>query len=357
LHLRSPQLALLIGTLFAFIVGEALIRVIAPQPRTALLAGMGDDRLHARDPRYGWISVPHVRVKGDHNTDIEINALGFRDEAPPPVDRAAGELRLLVLGDSYVFGSGVAVQDSFPNILERRLREEFSQVAINVIPAGVIGYSTVQQELLFSDLRPLLNPDFVILTFVAGNDVDDNWLFDGRRSQGYKTPLGPIARRSHLARLLLKAAWPVTFFIDNRTPWRLAHTERLMQRLERRVREAGIPLHAVVIPARHQIRPGRQPGATFLLDLGLRRLLLAQNNWLIGHFVDAGVPYTDTLPPLMQADQQRSVIFDDDPHTNERGNEMIAEALYRDIEGPIRDLLSRRRASPSSVAVHRQHAP
>ena len=54
---------------------------------------------------------------------IEINDLGFRDE-PFEREKKEGELRILTIGDSFTFGSGVLLEDSWPQALERMLTAE-----------------------------------------------------------------------------------------------------------------------------------------------------------------------------------------------------------------------------------------
>ena len=204
------------------------------------------------------------------------------------------------------------------------------------------GYSTHQMILAFRDLRSELHPDFVIATFVAGNDVYDNAMFEGQLAQQSKTPLGFVGRHSHAARLVLKSIWPATFFLANRNMGNIAHTIGLLRRLDADFAQAGLPYLMVVIPARHQIRPGVRPKAELLVRLGLRNLVYRQNRMVIDHFVRDGIPHVDTYPALAARDAHQSVISSDDPHTNALGYEIIATTIYEAINLRVAELLAAR---------------
>src|SRR5215470_5660402 len=62
---------------------------------------------------------------------VRTNSLGLRGAEIPP--REAGELRILVLGDSITFGDYVDEDETYPAVLERRLRSVFPRRPIRVI--------------------------------------------------------------------------------------------------------------------------------------------------------------------------------------------------------------------------------
>lgn len=65
---------------------------------------------------------------------IATNKLGFRD-LEFSVDKKPGELRILAVGDSFTFGSGVQLEDSWPQVLEELLRRGREQ-PVEVINGG-----------------------------------------------------------------------------------------------------------------------------------------------------------------------------------------------------------------------------
>jgi len=99
------------------------------------------------------------------------NRHGLRDDEIAP--RADFEKRIVVLGDSMIFGHGVNDDEAFPNQLEAVFRSENRRV--DVINAGVKGYGTDGAYKLYADrLHPLgFEPDLVIFG-IYSNDLHDN---------------------------------------------------------------------------------------------------------------------------------------------------------------------------------------
>jgi len=102
--------------------------------------------------------------------ELRINSLGMRDEErarrKPP-----GSHRSLVLGDSEVFGWGVAQNEAFPAVLERLLQERHPERTFEVLNAGVPGYNSVQEVRVFELRADELAPDLVLINYVD-NDMD-----------------------------------------------------------------------------------------------------------------------------------------------------------------------------------------
>jgi hypothetical protein len=179
----------------------------------------------------------------------------------------------------------------------------------------------------------------VLATFVAGNDVDDNALFEARLRTHLNRPLGPLAQRSQALQLLLKTTFPIWFFLSNRDPSSIAHTIDLLRELEASFNAAHIPCLMLIIPARHQIRPQVETGAQLLTHFAWgRRLLFRQNQAVIDHFRRDAVPYLDTWPALVRADSQRRVSFSKDSHLNAFGHAVVAREILARLADGVLDL-------------------
>ena len=94
------------------------------------------------DPYLKWVLSPGVSMgEGEH-----INAQGMRD-LPLGERKPEGQKRLLVLGDSSVFGAGVRLEETFVQRLEASLNPAelpATERSIQVLNGGVPGYSTYQ---------------------------------------------------------------------------------------------------------------------------------------------------------------------------------------------------------------------
>ena len=92
---------------------------------------------------------------------VSINSLGLRDREVQ--DKAAGEFRILVMGDSVPFGIGVRYEDSFPHQLETLLQERQPTVRFRTLNMGVPSYNTEQELFQLRSLGLTLKPDAALL--------------------------------------------------------------------------------------------------------------------------------------------------------------------------------------------------
>ncbi|HEX8351329.1 MAG TPA: hypothetical protein VF611_00280 [Pyrinomonadaceae bacterium] len=97
----------------------------------------------------------------------EINRLGFRDREFAPA-KGAGT-RLLAVGDSFTYGWGVGVEQSWPKLLEAGLRGSGRDV--EVANLGQPGASPVVYAQTAARAIPLLKPDVVIVGVTQGDDL------------------------------------------------------------------------------------------------------------------------------------------------------------------------------------------
>jgi hypothetical protein len=109
---------------------------------------------------------------------IRINRYGHHG-ADFPLEKGAGEFRVLVLGDSIPMGHGVTWEEAFPHRLEELLvARSGGRGSVRVINAGVQGYSTFHEEIVLG--RSLVfEPDFVAIGFCM-NDLSEPFVVDRR---------------------------------------------------------------------------------------------------------------------------------------------------------------------------------
>ncbi|MDA2932708.1 GDSL-type esterase/lipase family protein [Acidobacteria bacterium AH-259-D05] len=145
----------------------------------------------------GYRSRPNLRGEY-YGVPVVINSLGLRDREIsllPDED----QYRVLVLGDSLIFGIGVKYENSIPYLLEQLLNmNRKTKLEFQTINMGVISYNTEQELVQLKTLGMKLHPNLVILLF-AINDIEPKmWVFSKRR--GWYTNL---AQRSYAASSLL----------------------------------------------------------------------------------------------------------------------------------------------------------
>jgi hypothetical protein len=124
-------------------------------------------------PRWGWFHKPAaeaVFVKPGFSQHIRINSKGLR-ERELPYEKAPGARRVLVIGDSSVVSFEVPPEAAFPRVAEDLLRARGYDVEF--VNGGVRGYGTDQALLFLRDEGLRYAPDLVLYKW-TDNDRDDN---------------------------------------------------------------------------------------------------------------------------------------------------------------------------------------
>lgn len=146
---------LVAGVFLSLVIVEISLRLWDPP-----IAGQGMAQIYQPSPFFGWDLIPGESGNGLNGNFIHINSTGFRDEEYS-LKKQAGIHRIMVVGDSFTFGSGVNVEDTYCEQLERLLHNTNSPH--EVINCGVIGYDMWQNfEALKRKVLPY-QPDLVIL--------------------------------------------------------------------------------------------------------------------------------------------------------------------------------------------------
>ncbi|MEM7051499.1 MAG: SGNH/GDSL hydrolase family protein [Acidobacteriota bacterium] len=116
-------------------------------------------------PIYGWTANPE-------RPDVDrLNAQGFRF-GELPRQKPPGVRRLLLLGDSFTFGSAYPRAATFPGLLENWLNDAGERW--EVIPLAAGGWGTGQQLLALRHAGLALDPDAVVLQLLPYNDLCNN---------------------------------------------------------------------------------------------------------------------------------------------------------------------------------------
>lgn len=117
-------------------------------------AVMGD--LAPNDDRI-WLNLPSIPYR------VVSNAQGFRMDRDIQFPKTTQ--RILALGDSMTFGPYISVFDSYPYLLNRKLKDR------EVINAGIAGYTITDESELFREKAKYSEPDVTILE-VLDNDIN-----------------------------------------------------------------------------------------------------------------------------------------------------------------------------------------
>ncbi|MEO6027714.1 MAG: SGNH/GDSL hydrolase family protein, partial [Candidatus Binatia bacterium] len=178
------------AALVALLVVEILLRVLPIRDPSMVTAfqnppweawsdpawGNPGPQAYRAEPTIGYEHAPDVdehvslRPHAGGSFHFHTNNLGFRRDSESRPDKTPGTLRVLVLGDSHTDGY-VDNAESFSSLLETALARRVGSPPVEVLNAGVVGYSPAQEILWYERHGPALAPDVVLLVLYAGNDV------------------------------------------------------------------------------------------------------------------------------------------------------------------------------------------
>lgn len=176
-------LLLLASTGAALLAAELFLRLFFPVNPPRLISASGHDSWYLRNSANDIIGLlPDFRgkiVSSEFDVSIQLNHDGFRDQDFSK-NLSPAAIRICILGDSFTFGYGVAVEETYGECLKKILHARGYEV--DVCNLGVPGTGTAFQYRLFQNFLSL-HPDIVILGMLAtyadkaGNDLIDNLEF------------------------------------------------------------------------------------------------------------------------------------------------------------------------------------
>ncbi len=121
------------------------------------------------DPVLLWWARPHVRGTVWSTPGVRTNAFGLRDTT---VDTNPRTPKVLLVGDSIVWGSLVEEHQRFGNVAARLLRADPRFEDVRIVNAGMVGFSS-RQVLRFLDARGFKAFTPRVVVVCAG--VNDAW--------------------------------------------------------------------------------------------------------------------------------------------------------------------------------------
>lgn len=163
---KLPELLLAAGATLAFVGALALLEVVLRTMDARYLDRTREPTVYSE--RYGWRYRPGARATM-HGVWTSINSRGYRGREHA-LEKTPGRTRVVMLGDSVLFGPQVPEGLTFASLLGSRTGR------YDVINLGVEGYGTDQELLLLADEGLAYAPDVVGLSFFIDNDVRGNSL-------------------------------------------------------------------------------------------------------------------------------------------------------------------------------------
>lgn len=362
-RLLVASTTLAVSLVLSLCAAEILVRMFSPQPRLVIEPG----GFYLPDPPGRYRLSPGYRGRiynrAEYSNEISINEAGLRG---PEIETSIEEsVRVLVVGDSFVFGVGVEDNETFPALLSTALsRAGIDSEGLN---AGIPAFGIPDAESWLRRHGVELNPDVVVIAIFLGNDLVDASpdreeirLVDGLLvpSQSAGGLRAWMHRHSHLF-VAIKGLFEQPGFMPLRTklglgePWRIRTlreelgvykttapldlkpaidaTDEALDGFGELSGELGFELVAVLIPSEIQLDPQRWQASLDRLGLDpddydpmtptrIFRELLTQHE----------IPTLDLGPPfasrLARGDE---LYFRFDRHWTTAGHQLAADELAR----------------------------
>lgn len=146
---------------------EMASRLTLPDTKLDILESVS--QVLEEDRMLFWRQRPHLNTKFQ-GVDISTNNIGFRGE-DVNVNKNNQTYRIICLGASPTFGWGVESSNTYPFILEQKLKRDNLFKNIEVINAGQIGYTSYQGIILLERYLLRFSPDLITVSYVL-NDID-----------------------------------------------------------------------------------------------------------------------------------------------------------------------------------------
>jgi hypothetical protein len=350
---------------------EISLALVAPVPHAA-----ENNLYYVPDPHTGFLpKASSVGWYREQNVAASINSYGLRDDEFP-LAKPPGELRILVLGDSFTAGANVEQDATYAQVLEHLLSEAFPASAIQVINSGVGAWGPFQYAQYYEHYGQSFDPDMVLLGFFVGNDMyrqttaveETRTAILGRRvsrdsaEKSFNLTKAKILLywNSHLVRYFLNQGRFVVrpeemhregalrdddhfrkkfLAIQTRRMERIhsargpnshQRNKKVMEQVTRIASLANansIPFKVIVIPDENQINPSLAKVILAdtereLYDFSMPQSLLAEM------FDERGIGSFDLLPFFL-ADARR--LYMNDTHWSTEGHRLAAEKIFEEI--------------------------
>ena len=262
------------------------------------------------DPQVGRINAPSLDGYRFGDIQVSTNRFGLRErdyEMPKP----DGLVRIVILGDSMVFGWNVAAEDRMGVHLERWLSERAPRLAgrVECLHLGVPSWNILAESAYVRRQLSDLQPDLVVQIAVP-NDLDD---CAGPRGFGVMSRFTP--QRRDRADSIIGVAWPKIAFGINRFNYLAFGLDHESRQRYREAREAIRQLSDAIesIGGRYRL----------LLHFGGGRLGVAWQH--LGRHLDPDhVEYLSTAFRLDPA----YLISERDHHWSRAGHAKVAQLIY-----------------------------
>lgn len=300
------------------------------------------DNIFTSDPVLPFKVKPFLKFyfrskTGEFANNLETNSVGFRD-VEHAYKKNAGTFRIFAMGDSFTFGGGAELEESYLYTLETMLNQRAGKhQKVEIIKAGIPRYFPEAERLLLEHYGKKYAPD-LILVFFPPNDVADT--HEGLDAVALD-PSGLLTSRE--ARYIGKTG---VFLYGTSYVCRYILDKYIAYRVSKKSRELG-DWNEIYKPDGfyekdwQTVESEHQKMVEIAAELKARIVFIhipQMGPWDETHFYPAqrlsafamkqGAGFLDMLPSMMEASKKESLYYEKEGHCNPRGYKVIAQQVY-----------------------------
>ncbi len=299
-------------------------------------------KIFMADPVLPYKMKPFLKLHersetGEFVDDIEINSSGFRD-AEHTYEKKDATFRILGLGDSFTFGGGAALEESYLYLLETMLNQrDGKHQKVEIIKAGIPRYFPEAERLLLEYYGKKYAPDLILIGFLPNDVADTHAGIDAVAVD----PSGFLTSRE--AKSLGGTG---VFFYSNSYVCRYVLKKYISYRASKQNRAPG-DWNEIYKPNGFYEKDWQtveleyQKMVKIAAELKARIVFIhipQQGPWNATHFYPAQrlsafamkheAGFVDILPGMMEASAGKNLYYEKDGHCTPQGYRVIAQRLY-----------------------------
>lgn len=379
---RLISILILAGVAVGCAAGEYVVAKKRPQ-RLYTQARASSMQIFAPSSEMVFTLKPNTQAEfrgytGEFASQVTVNGLGLRGREVSR-NKPAGTYRVLVTGDSMVFGWGVNDGETFAAQLEQQLNAQKTEKRYEILNAGFTSGNAPTSAYLYLKNHGLaLRPDIVIFTIFPHNDLGDleegEWIGSDenglprrviskvvRVDDGYLVAKAqpikyrfPLLRNSHLFQLIVgylqqRRILPAeSTGRDYAKPYCVDLTkcneafekyQKVMHGLAALANQSDVPIVVLFLASPVRVEEGANLMHTYhqkefesgsisarVYDNGLRLGNYEPRKTLMTVDRDIALPVIDMLPDLVHRDW-REYFYGSDGHLTRTGHQKVAETL------------------------------
>ncbi|MEK7254786.1 MAG: SGNH/GDSL hydrolase family protein [Bacteroidota bacterium] len=172
----------MISTLFGLIIGLFLAEICCrffsfgleafAVKKTDSFVSIGySGYLQPAENQFVWYELkPNLNASFKLNP-LHTNSRGLRDKEYA-LKKPPGTYRIAVIGDSFVFGDGVEIEETFHSIAEEKLNMLSDSINFEFLNFGLGGYDLLNYLGVIENKALAYKPDLILIGFCGNNDDD-----------------------------------------------------------------------------------------------------------------------------------------------------------------------------------------